>query len=266
MQWSTYHSRFRFVRVHPDFDEMVDYGDWGDGEFVLGRGILASVSLDLSLDAEPILAFDAALGGVGESLQFEHLADGMKRDLNGAISDLSAFPVVSLPDPLSETKKEVDAVAVWHHISEHVIHTNEGFNVLAPNLPIALSLVVIRSHDPNVDVLPRGSEKVREFSLAVAQAEEAPRVVFVDLSIPGLSLSFPCPPGAMSLLCRRRVISFSLAVVVCITPHTGPLTAGSSLCCFVTALPKYSNSSTISIGFPLTVNSMFAFISACCVL
>jgi hypothetical protein len=46
--------------VHPDVDEMVDYGDW-DGEFVLGRGILASVRLDLLLDAEPVLAFDAAV-------------------------------------------------------------------------------------------------------------------------------------------------------------------------------------------------------------
>ena len=54
-----------FVRrgVQPNFDEMVDYGDW-DGEFVLGQGILASVRFDLSLDAEPVLAL-AAIRGVG---------------------------------------------------------------------------------------------------------------------------------------------------------------------------------------------------------
>jgi len=56
---------FCFVRrgVHPNLDEMVDYGDW-DGEFVLGRGILASVRFDEALDAEPVLAL-AAIGGVG---------------------------------------------------------------------------------------------------------------------------------------------------------------------------------------------------------
>jgi hypothetical protein len=47
---------FGLVRrgVHPDLDEMVDYGDW-DGEFVLGRGILTPVRFDESLDAEPVL-------------------------------------------------------------------------------------------------------------------------------------------------------------------------------------------------------------------
>jgi hypothetical protein len=56
---------FVFFRrgVHPDLDEMVDYGDW-DGEFVLGRGILASVRFDEALDAEPVFAL-AAIGGVG---------------------------------------------------------------------------------------------------------------------------------------------------------------------------------------------------------
>ena len=102
--------------VQPDFDEMVDYGDW-DGEFVLGRGILASVCFNLALDAEPVLAL-AAIGGVGESLQFERLADGTKRDLNGASSDLSAVPVVALPDPVSESENEVDSVGVWH-VGEH---------------------------------------------------------------------------------------------------------------------------------------------------
>jgi hypothetical protein len=76
--------------VRPDFDEMVDYGD-SDSEFVLGRGSLSPVRFDLSLDAEPVFAL-AAIGGFGQSLQFEHLADGTKRDLNGAASsDLSAF-------------------------------------------------------------------------------------------------------------------------------------------------------------------------------
>jgi hypothetical protein len=44
---------------------MVDYGDW-DGEFVLlGRGILASVRFDESLEVdEPVLAL-AAIVGVG---------------------------------------------------------------------------------------------------------------------------------------------------------------------------------------------------------
>jgi hypothetical protein len=56
---------FCFVRrgMHPYLDEMVDYGDW-DGEFVLGRGILALVRFDEALDAEPVLAL-AAIGGVG---------------------------------------------------------------------------------------------------------------------------------------------------------------------------------------------------------
>jgi hypothetical protein len=54
-----------FVRrgVHPDRDEMVDYGD-RDGEFVLGRGIVASGRFDEALDAEPVLTL-TAIGGVG---------------------------------------------------------------------------------------------------------------------------------------------------------------------------------------------------------
>jgi hypothetical protein len=36
-------------------------------------------------------------------------------------------------------------------LGEHGVHTSEGFDVLAPKLPIALPLVVIRSHDPSVD-------------------------------------------------------------------------------------------------------------------
>jgi hypothetical protein len=96
-------------------------------------------------------------------------SDGTKRDLNGASSDLSAFPVVALPDPVSESKKkEVDAVGVWH-VGEHFIHTSEGFDVLTPKLPIALPLVVIRSHDPSVDIFPRSSEKIRELSLSLKQ-------------------------------------------------------------------------------------------------
>jgi hypothetical protein len=77
---------------------------------------------------------------------------------------LSAVPVVALPDPVSEAEKEVDAVGVWH-VGEHFVHPSEGGDVLAPKLPIALPLMVIRSHDPSVDVLPRSSEKIREPSL-----------------------------------------------------------------------------------------------------
>ena len=106
-------ANFYFRRgVHPYLDEMVDYGDW-DGEFVVGRGILASGRFDEAVDAEPVLAL-AAIGGVGQFLQLERLADGTKRNLNGASADWSAFPVVALPDPVSESEKEVDAVGVWH--------------------------------------------------------------------------------------------------------------------------------------------------------
>jgi hypothetical protein len=96
----------------------------------------------------------------------------MKRDLNGASSDLSAFPVVALPDPVSESEKEVNAVGVWH-VGEHFVHTSEGGNVVAPKLPIALPLVVIRSHDPSVDVSPPpqlGEDKIRELSLSLHEA------------------------------------------------------------------------------------------------
>jgi hypothetical protein len=93
-----------------DFNEMVYYGN-RDGEFVLG-GILASVRLDLSLDSYPVLAFAAVVGRVRESFQFEHLADGMKRDLNGASSDFMAVPAISCPCPASETEKEIDSVGV----------------------------------------------------------------------------------------------------------------------------------------------------------
>ena len=79
---------------------------------------------------------------------------------------MSAVPVVALPDPVSEAEKEVDAVGVWH-VGEHFVHPSEGGDVLAPKLPIALPLVVIRSHDPSVDVFPRSSEKIRELSLSL---------------------------------------------------------------------------------------------------
>jgi hypothetical protein len=85
----------------------------------------------------------------------------MKRDLNGASSDLSAVSVVTLPDPVSESEEEVDAViGVWH-VGEYAIHTSEGFIILAPpKLGIALLLLtVIRSHDPSVDILPRSSAR-----------------------------------------------------------------------------------------------------------
>jgi hypothetical protein len=62
---------------------------------------------------------------------------------------------------VSESKKEVDAVGVWQ-AGEHGVHTSEGFDVLAPKLPIALPLVVIRSHDPRVR------------TQLVTQAEDAP--------------------------------------------------------------------------------------------
>jgi hypothetical protein len=65
--------------VHPYFGEVV-YDGYGDGEFVLGGGVLASVRLDFALESEPVLALDS-IGGVCEPIQFQRLADGTKRDL-----------------------------------------------------------------------------------------------------------------------------------------------------------------------------------------
>jgi hypothetical protein len=110
------------------------------------------------------------------------LADGTKRNLNRTSTDLSAFPVVvALPDPASETEKEVDCSVGFWHLSEHFIHTSEGLDVLlAPKLPIALPLVVvIRSHEPSVNILPAARRRSMNSALAI-QAEDAPRVVFVD--------------------------------------------------------------------------------------
>ena len=144
--------------------QVVDDRD-GDGEFVLGRWVLAAVGFDLPLDHEPVLPL-AAVGGVWEAIQFERLADGTKRNLNGASSDLMAVAVVSSPDPDSKTEKEVDSDGVWH-IGEHGIHSTEGTDVLLPMRPIAEPLVVIRSHDPSIDIVPRSSEKIRELSLSL---------------------------------------------------------------------------------------------------
>jgi hypothetical protein len=86
---------------------MVDYGNW-DGEFVLGGWILASVHLDLSLDREPVLASEDAVGGIWESIQFlKCLADGTKRNLNGATSsaDFMAVPVLSCLDPVKRNRE-----------------------------------------------------------------------------------------------------------------------------------------------------------------
>jgi hypothetical protein len=143
---------------------MVDYGNWY-GEFVLGGGVLTSVCLYLSLDWHPVLPW-AAVGRVGESFQFERRADGTKRDLNGASSEFLAVPVISCPCPESEAEKEVNSVGVGH-IGEHGVHSMEWFDEFGPKLPIALPFVVIRSHDPSVDVLPRSSEKIRKQSLSL---------------------------------------------------------------------------------------------------
>jgi hypothetical protein len=89
---------------------VVDNGD-RNGQFVLGRRVLSSICLNLSLQHQPVFSF-ASVGGVGESLQFERLADGTKRDLNGASSHLMAIPVVTSPDPVSETEEEVNADGV----------------------------------------------------------------------------------------------------------------------------------------------------------
>ena len=152
--------------METNLDQVVDNGD-GDGEFVLGWWVLAAVGLNLALDHEPVLPL-TTVGGVWEAIQFEGLADGTKRDLNGASSDLMAVPIVSLPDPDSETEKEVDSDGVWH-IGEHGVQSTEGTDVLLPMHPIAEPFVVIRSHDPSVDVVPRSSEKIRELSLSLTR-------------------------------------------------------------------------------------------------
>jgi hypothetical protein len=65
-------------------------------------------AFDLSLEFEPVLSF-ALIGGVKKFvLQFEHLASGMKCNLNGDSADLSAIPEVTPLDPVSITKKEFD--------------------------------------------------------------------------------------------------------------------------------------------------------------
>jgi hypothetical protein len=70
-----------------DFNEIVTMATGGRRVCAgwVGFGVL--VRLDLSLDSEPKLAYNA-VRGFGKSLQFERLADGKKRDLNGASSDL----------------------------------------------------------------------------------------------------------------------------------------------------------------------------------
>jgi hypothetical protein len=45
----------------------------------------------------------------------------------------------------------------------------EGVEEVAPKRPIALPFVVIRSHDPSVDVCPRSSEKISELSLSLTR-------------------------------------------------------------------------------------------------
>jgi hypothetical protein len=103
-----------------------------------------------------------------DSIQFEGLADRMKRDLNGASSDFRAIPVVAVPDPVSESEKEFDAFGVWQ-FGEQGIHITERGDVVEPKTPIALPFMVICSHDPSVDVSPRSSEKIRELSLLLTR-------------------------------------------------------------------------------------------------
>ena len=170
---------------------MVNYGN-GDGEFVLGWGVLTAVRLDLSLDWHPILPW-ASVGRVGESFQFERRADGTKRDLSGASSDFMAVPVISCPCPESEAEKEVDSVGVWHS-GEHGVHSMEGLDELCPEVPIALPFVVIRSHDPSVDILPRSSEKIRKQSLSLRRKTRH------ELSWSGKEVSKNCKNSASDMV------------------------------------------------------------------
>jgi hypothetical protein len=78
---------------------------------------------------------------------------------------LNGNPIISCPCQASETEKEVNSVRVWH-IGEHRVHFMERFDKFGPKLPIALPFVVIRSHDPSIDVLlPCSYEKIRKQSL-----------------------------------------------------------------------------------------------------
>ena len=72
------------------------------------------------------------------------------------------------PDPVSETEKEFDSFGVWQ-FGEHGVHTTERGDIVDPKAPIALPFMVIRSHDPSVDVLPHSSEKIQELSLSLTR-------------------------------------------------------------------------------------------------
>jgi hypothetical protein len=119
------------------------------------------------LNFEPDLSF-AAIGMVTDPIKFEGLADRTKRDLNGASLDFRAIPAVAMPDPVSKSEKEFNAVRVWQ-FGKQGVHTNEWGDVVEPKTPTALPFVVIRSHNLSVDVSPHSSEKIRELSLLLTR-------------------------------------------------------------------------------------------------
>jgi hypothetical protein len=71
---------------------------------------------------------------------------------------------MTVPDPLSECGEKFDLFGCWQS-GEHGVHTSERLEEVAPMFPIALPFLVIRLHDPSVDVSPLSSEKTREASL-----------------------------------------------------------------------------------------------------
>jgi len=141
----------------------VGHKTYGDCKFVLDGRVMSLVGLNESFEGEPIPAF-AAVGRVGPSVHLEGLADGTYRDLNGCSSDASSVAAMTVPDPLSECGEKFDSLGRWHR-GEHGVHTSERVEEFAPMFPIALPFLVIRLHDPSVDVSPHSSEKTCEASL-----------------------------------------------------------------------------------------------------
>jgi hypothetical protein len=71
---------------------------------------------------------------------------------------------MTVPDPLSKCSEKFDLLGCWQR-GEHGVHTSERLEEVAPMFPTALPFLVIRLHDPSVDVSPLSSEKTREASL-----------------------------------------------------------------------------------------------------
>ena len=148
--------------------DVFDQGD-RDGELGHGRGVPMAVVAQLVLYACVVLFVCArAVDGVGVVSQLEGLADGAKRVLNRANSDLMASSCPSFAYMSGKTREEVNSLASGE-LGEKRVHVKVVAPVL-PMRPISQADLGSLIHDPMFCGSLRSSKNTRKVSLLCRRA------------------------------------------------------------------------------------------------